>query len=109
MYLDSVADGILKGLDQQLYTFKTAAFDSSIRIVLILIALPIGGMKAFILIMYFSNLLTCLLHLIKLCKISGARLSALKGIIVPLLSAILVSATVQKLHPFVFNRVCYKG
>ena len=97
MYLDSVADGILKGLDQQLYTFKTAAFDSSIRIVLILIALPIGGMKAFILIMYFSNLLTCILHLIKLCKISGARLSALKGIIVPLLSAILVSATVQKL------------
>lgn len=97
MYLDSVADGILKGLDEQLYTFKTAASDSILRIILILIFLPIGGMRAFILIMYFSNIFTCFLHLLKLVKISGAKLSAFKGIIVPLLSAIAVCTVAQKL------------
>ncbi len=73
MYLDSVSDGILKGLDQQSFTFRTAISDSTIRIILILCLLPISGMKGFIGIMYFSNFLTCFLNVKRLCKVSNVK------------------------------------
>ena len=91
MYLDSISDGILKGLDQQNYTFFTAVSDSSIRIVLVLLMLPLSGIKGFIGIMYFSNLFTCLLHLLRLKKISKARLKLCGEIILPLVSALTVA------------------
>ena len=75
MYLDSVSDGILKGLDEQSFTFRTAISDSTIRIILILCLLPISGMKGFIGIMYFSNFLTCFLNVRRLCKVSEVKFS----------------------------------
>ena len=91
MYLDSISDGILKGLDQQNYTFVTAISDSGIRIILVLALLPFMGLKGFILIMYFSNLFTCLLHIFRLTKISKARLRIWDEIILPLISAFTVA------------------
>lgn len=91
MYLDSVSDGILKGLDQQAFSFRTSVFDSSLRIVLILIILPLYGINGFIGIMYLSNLLTCVLNVGRLMKISGARLKFLTEILLPLSSALCVT------------------
>ena len=91
MYLDSISDGILKGLDQQKYTFFTAVSDSSIRIVLICTTLSFSGLKGFIVIMYFSNLFTCLLNVRRLLKISGAKFKLLYEIILPLISAVTVA------------------
>ena len=91
MYLDSISDGILKGLDQQNYTFFTALSDSSLRIVLVTALLPFMGLKGFIIIMYFSNLFTCLLHISRLIKISKAKLKLLGEIIIPLVSALTVA------------------
>lgn len=84
MYLDSISDGILKGLDQQSFTFRTAISDSTMRIILILIALPLTGLKGFIGIMYFSNFLTCFLNVKRLCSVSGAKLLIFKEILLPL-------------------------
>lgn len=99
MYLDSICDGILKGLDQQSFTFKTAVSDSLIRIILIIIMLPRMGIKGFIIIMYFSNLLTCLLNVGRLIKISKAKISFLNDLFLPLstaFSAIFILNTVLK-------------
>ena len=87
MYLDSICDGILKGLDQQSFTFKTAVSDSAIRLILILLMLSKTGIMGFIAIMYFSNLYTCLLNVGRLVKISKAKISILNDIIVPLSTA----------------------
>ena len=70
MYLDAISDGILKGLDQQKFTFFTSVGDSAVRILLILLFLPRFGIKAFILIMYFSNFITGFLNTKKLIKAS---------------------------------------
>lgn len=91
MYLDSVSDGILKGLDQQVFTFRTAIFDSSVRILLILIILPRFGLTGFIGIMYFSNLLTCGCNVGRLIKISGARLNIMREIILPASAALAIT------------------
>ncbi len=88
MYLDSISDGILKGLDQQAFSFRTAIFDSSIRIILILLTLSKTGIIGFIVIMYFSNFLTCFLNVGRLVKVSGAKVNFTKEVFIPLMSAL---------------------
>lgn len=83
MYLDSISDGILKGMDQQSFTFCTAISDSTIRLIFILILLPKFGLMGFILIMYFSNFLTCFLNVRRLLKISDAKINYTKTILLP--------------------------
>ena len=91
MYLDSICDGILKGLDQQGFTFKTAISDSAIRIILILIMLSKMGINGFILIMYFSNLFTCLLNVGRLVKISRSKISFFNDLFLPFITALSVN------------------
>lgn len=91
MYLDSISDGILKGLDQQVFSFRTSISDSVSRIILILIMLPKMGLNGFILIMYFSNLLTCLLNVSRLVKVSKAALSFKNEIFIPLCLALTIT------------------
>lgn len=91
MYLDSVSDGILKGLDQQAFSFRTAITDSTLRIILILIILPVSGLKGFIWIMYFSNLLTCALNVGRLIRVSKARLKLINEVLLPLGAAFAIT------------------
>lgn len=91
MYLDSISDGILKGLDQQSWTFRSAISDSVIRILLIIIILPRFGLTGFIGIMYFSNLLTCGLNVGRLLKVSGAKFKIAGDIILPAGIAVIVA------------------
>lgn len=108
MYLDSISDGILKGLDQQLFSFRTAISDSVIRIILILLLLPISGLNGFIAIMYFSNFLTCFLNVGRLIKLTGAALKPLNEIFLPIISALAISLLTDfllKFLPFINNLV----
>lgn len=87
MYLDAICDGILKGLDQQKFTFYTSVGDSVIRIVLILLFLKQWGIFGFIGIMYFSNFLTGTLNVWRLIKVSGLRPNLMQNFILPCLGA----------------------
>ncbi len=97
MYLDSISDGILKGLDQQLFSFRTAVSDSAIRIILILLLLPVTGLYGFIAIMYFSNFLTCFLNVGRLLKISGANFKLSEEIFAPLITAFSVTYIIDSI------------
>lgn len=104
MYLDSVSDGMLKGLDQQLFSFRTAIGDSLIRILLIMIILPKFGLSGFIGIMYFSNLLTCLLNVGRLTKITKASLKTINEIFLPILSALTVTIFTDSILSMIFTQ-----
>jgi stage V sporulation protein B len=102
MYLDSISDGILKGLDQQLFCFRNSICDSSVRILLITLLLPKLGLYGFIGIMYFSNFLTCFLNVGRLLKVSGAKIEFLNTIVLPSLTAlfsVIIFTTLLKLTP----------
>lgn len=96
MYLDSISDGLLKGLDQQNFSFRTALSDSTLRLILILIFLPFTGLKGFIGIMYFSNFFTCFLNVRRLMKVTGAKLHIFSEIIFPLTLACAVTFTLNR-------------
>lgn len=88
MYLDSISDGLLKGLDQQISTFRHSVLDSILRIILILLLLSRLGMYGFILIMYISNILTCLLNLVRLIRFAKVKLQYIRSIFMPALSSV---------------------
>lgn len=83
MYLDAVCDGILKGLDQQKFTFRTSVCDSAIRILLIIVFLKRWGIYGFIGIMYFSNFLTGVLNTGRLIKVSGMKPNLTQTFFIP--------------------------
>lgn len=90
MYIDSISDGILKGLDQQIFSFRTAVSDSAIRIIMIISILPLFGMKGFIGIMYFSNFLTCFLNVGRLLKVSKSKIKIGSEILIPLSLSVII-------------------
>ena len=63
MYMESMVDGVLKGLGEQLASFRYSLLDSVLRMAGIALLLPRFGMGAFLGIMVASNAMTCLLNL----------------------------------------------
>ncbi len=97
MYLDAICDGILKGLDQQKFTFRTSVGDSAIRIILILLFLNRWGIYGFIGIMYFSNFLTGFLNTRRLIKISGLKLNLTYTFFLPICGAFSICLSINAL------------
>lgn len=103
MYLDALCDGILKGLDQQKFTFITSVGDSAIRIVLIIIFLKQWGIYGFIGIMYFSNLFTAILNICRLAKVTSLKIDFSKTFLIPYLCAFSLCLFLNFLFKTIFN------
>ncbi|MBQ9964498.1 MAG: polysaccharide biosynthesis protein [Clostridia bacterium] len=87
MYAESIVDGILKGLGQQVSSLKYSVLDSALRIVLILFLVPRMGMNGFLLIMVLSNLLTSFLNMRRLLKVTTVTWRWGQFVVFPVLSA----------------------
>ena len=94
MYLESIVDGMLKGLNQQVSSLWYSILDSGSRILLILILVPGYGMGGFLLIMIFSNLLTSFLNLQRLLNVTGIRMRWGQWIVKPTLAVSLAGVLV---------------
>ena len=68
MYLESMVDGVLKGLGEQLATFRYSLLDSVFRIAAIWLVVPQYGMMGFLGVMAVSNLMTCGLNMRRMMK-----------------------------------------
>lgn len=68
MYLDNVVDSILKGLDKQTKVMQINILDLLTTIILICYFLPISGKSGYLIILYISELLNCLLSIRVLLK-----------------------------------------
>jgi len=74
-----IVDGVLKGLGEQLATFRYSVLDSILRIAGILWLMPQYGMPGFLAVMTASNLLTCGLNTGRMVRQLGGRKSELRG------------------------------
>lgn len=83
MYLDSVCDGILKGLDEQGFTFKNSFIDCLIRIALVWFIVPRHGMAGFIGVMYVSNIFTCAMNVGRLIAVTKVKIRFFRGGVLP--------------------------
>ncbi len=89
MYMESVAVGLLKGLNQQNRSLLYSTIDSISRILLIFCLLPSSGMNGMLALMVFSNLLTGGLHLHRLLTVSGCRFDAKRWLWAPTLGVVI--------------------
>lgn len=86
MYLESVVDGILKGLNQQVSSLKYSVLDSVVRIAMILVLVPQRGMAGFLFVMVVSNVLTSFLNLHRLLAVTHLKVQWTRWVIGPLLA-----------------------
>lgn len=107
MYLESVVDGILKGLNKQNATLLYNTIDSILRITLILLFVPKLGMDGFLIIMVFSNILTCTLNFIKLLKVTVLKFDFKNWFLKPTCSIIIAICFARQLCKNISNHIAY--
>lgn len=94
MYLESIVDGMLKGLNQQVSSLRYSVLDSVSRIALIFLLVPLRGMGGFLWIMVFSNFLTSGLNLFRLLRVTEVKLRVCQWIVKPLVAITLSAALI---------------
>lgn len=97
MYIDLIADGILKGLDQQNILLRNNVADSFVRIILVILLVPRFGMNGFLGVMLFSNLFTSILSVIRILRVTGVRFNASVYFFKPLVAVFAASAVTDYL------------
>ncbi len=95
MYLESMVDGVLKGLGQQMAVFRYGLWDSLLRIGGVILLLPRWGMMGFLAVMLASNLFTCTLNTHRMLKSAQMKMRWVSWSAAPLL-ALLASALAGK-------------
>ncbi len=85
MYLDKVVDGMLKGLNQQMYYLSYNIIDSAVRVLLIFILLPIIGLNGLIIMTFVSTILNSSLSIVRLLKVTCLKFDFIKWVIFPLI------------------------
>ena len=70
MYTDMIVDGCLKGLGQQMWNMKVNILDSALSALLVWKLLPLYALKAYIAIIYFTEILNFVLSWWRLDKIT---------------------------------------
>lgn len=86
MYLDSIVDGMLKGLGESFSYFKYNLIDSVIRVILIFILIPVMGINGLIVVIFVSEILNSTLSILKLMRVASLRMDVMKWIIKPVLA-----------------------
>lgn len=88
MYLDSIVDNILKGLNQQLSVMKCNILDLFVSIFCIYILLPIWGVNGYIFIIFLSEILNSGISILQLKQITHFKFDFKNWIIKPFIGIV---------------------
>ena len=100
MYLDSIADGMLKGLGEYNRVLAYSSIDTVVSIAMIYFIVPKSGLYGYIIVVYVSTILNAFLSIRRLLVISKNRIQFLGDIMCPFilsLTAALFSKSFVKL------------
>ncbi len=108
MYLDSITDSMLKGLDRQVDSLKFNSMDSVIRVILIFYVLPRYGVRGYISILYISEIFNLYLSFSCLANTARIDIDFLKCIILPVFFGALFGFFTDKFaNNFVWGMLCF--
>lgn len=98
MYLDSMGDAILKGMGEEMATFRYSLWDSILRIGLTLLLLPRYGMPGFLFMMLLSNLMSAILNIQRIHKVAHIPVRWYRWFIQPFLVFVISAVIADKLE-----------
>ena len=96
MYMDTVTDGMLKGLGQQLYTMGVNIADAALSLAMVFWLLPIYAVKAYIFMIFTTECINFILSMLRLVRMAEVRIN-FGDILVPLLCSLLAVNVAQLL------------
>ena len=102
MYLDTVTDGLLKGLDQQLASMRYNIIDSGLCVVLVYFLLPQFAVKGYIFILFLSEIINFAFSFNRLTKTAEIKINVLSDLGKPLLAALGAGSVLNLLTYYAF-------
>ncbi len=87
MYLDTIVDGMLKGLNEQVSVMKCNILDLVTSISFIFFLLPVLGINGYIIVLYISEILNTVISIFQLLKITKSKIKYIYWVIIPLSGA----------------------
>ena len=95
MYIDNIVDSILKGLDKQVSVMGINIIDLISSICLIYFLLPWQGIKAYIIVLFASEIINGLLSLLLLIKHTNLKINFENWILKPLLAIFFINFIIK--------------
>lgn len=95
MYMDTMVDGVLKGMGEQFNSMKYNVIDSLSSVLLVWLLIPKMGVKGYIITVMVSEVLNFCLSLNRLIHITRIRLDLWNTLAKPLGCAVLATAFVE--------------
>ena len=87
MYADTMVDGMLKGLNEQLASMRYNIIDSSLCVALVYVLLPKYAAKGYIFILFFSEIMNFSLSFHRLTTVCTVRVHLFDDLVKPLFAA----------------------
>ena len=101
MYLDAMTDGMLKGLNEQLYSMKINILDALLSVAAVWLLVPRFGINGYVFSVFFCEIFNFTTSFIRLVSICEIRIDLIKDILLPVFSVILATNTVSYVCSFV--------
>ncbi|WOC32567.1 MULTISPECIES: oligosaccharide flippase family protein [Caproicibacterium] len=99
MYVDSVVDGMLKGLDQQSYSLFYNIVDACMRVTWCAFVLPHLGLMGYILLLFLSEIFNAALSISRLLKVAEVEISPV-WVFLPACGAVVLYALFTQFLPY---------
>lgn len=85
MYIETITDGMLKSIGEQMWTFMTGLINSSLRIIAVLTILSRTGAEGYLWLLVVSNVFSYVMCAYRMKKKAGSAPKLFKGIVFPLI------------------------
>ena len=106
MYIETITDGMLKSIGEQMWTFITGLINSAFRIGAVLFIIPHTGAEGYLWLLVVSNVFSYITCAYRMKKKAGSAPKMLEGVFTPLLccaaggvTASLIKNAVRGIYP----------
>ena len=100
MYLDTITDCILKGLDHQLYTMRINIIDSFLSVIIVFFLVPEMGIYGYIAEIVVCELINASLSVWKLLSVVKFKMRTISRVLLPLVSIVLATGITRLFFNF---------
>ncbi len=100
MYLDNIADSMLKGLGEQIFTMKVNVIDAAACVLSVFFLVPKMGIMGYVAVILISEMINFSFSIARLRKVTGestALLSRLPKPLISVIAAIIISKPISSL------------
>lgn len=105
MYLDSVVDGMLKGLNQQVSSMRYNVIDSLVSVLMVHFLIPVWGIAGYVAVIYVSETLNGFLSLNRLIRVTDYRVDYKNWIFKPLAAVFAAAFSVRVICHLIFGEI----